>query len=203
MRLLSALALVALLAVAACSTGATSVPTGADAGATAAVATPEEGALLAGVRLDLQGTCAPLRNDLPDTAIGAIECEPTSDVAERAAVYLFGTEGDLMAAYLDHLAVNEIQPRTNAGRCLPGQPSEGAYTPGDSGPDLLPVRGACFVDAAGRAHYLATSPPFVLIQVDGRIGEADAVQRFAWLGNKDQPGAPTLWRSDGPASPEK
>lgn len=197
MRLISALALAASLLVAACSAGATSAsPTAA------ASPTPAEATLLAGARLDLQGMCVPLRTDLPDTAIGAIECQPTSDVAERAAVYLFDTETDLMTAYLDRLTVHGIQPRTNE-RCLPGQPSEGAYTPGDTGPDLLPVRGACFVDAAGRAHYLATSPPFVLIQVDGRIGEAEAVQRFAWLGNQDQPGAPTLWRSDGPASPEK
>ena len=59
------------------------------------------------------------------------------------------------------------------------------------------------MDASGAAHYLATQPPFVLIELDGKPGNLPAaVERFAWLGNQDQPGAPTAWREIA-VSPEK
>ena len=41
------------------------------------------------------------------------------------------------------------------------------------------------------------------MEVDGKVADAAAVERWAWLGNQDQPGAPTVWRENGPASPEK
>jgi hypothetical protein len=55
----------------------------------------------------------------------------------------------------------------------------------------------------GAAHHLATRPPFVLVELDGKPGNLPAaVGRFAWLGNQDQPGAPTAWREIA-VSPEK
>jgi hypothetical protein len=48
-----------------------------------------------------------------------------------------------------------------------------------------------------------TLPPYVLVEVGGSVGDGSAVERFAWLGNQDVPGAPTIWRSSGPANPEK
>ena len=101
---------------------------------------PEEAHLLANVRLDLQSTCAPARDGLPEGAIAAIECRPASDVVGRVGLILFGTQDDLMRTYLATLAEREVQPRTNGGRCLPDEPSEGAYTPGDDGPDLSATR---------------------------------------------------------------
>ena len=161
----------------------------------------EQTQLLAGVRTDLQDTCVPSQMERPATALATIECRPTSDLASRVVVTLFNTQDDLMGAYIGQLPERQIQPRTNGGRCLPGQPSEGAYTPGDGGPDLLPVRGACYFDADGGAHYVATLPPYVLIEVDG--SDPVSVERFAWLGNQDAPGSPTVWSSTGPMSPEK
>jgi hypothetical protein len=42
-----------------------------------------------------------------------------------------------------------------------------------------------------------------LVEVEGKVGDIAAVEHWAWLGNQDQPGAPTVWRDNGPASPEK
>lgn len=198
MRLIARLALATSLVVAACGSSETPAASLADASPT-----PQEAHLLAGTRLDLQGTCGPLRAGLPDGAIAAIACRPSSDVVGHASVYLFDTEAALMAAYLARLTDLGIQPRTNGGRCLPGQASEGAYTPGDDGPDLSSTRGACYLDEAGDADYVATLPPFTLLQVDGIVPDVEAVERFGWLGNQDTPGSPTLWSSTGPLSPEK
>jgi hypothetical protein len=45
-------------------------------------------------------------------------------------------------------------------------------------------------------------PPFVLVELAGKTKDADELGRWIWRGNQDQPGAPTIWRADGPASPE-
>lgn len=163
-----------------------------------------EAALIHGARLDLQGKCVTLRTDLPAGALGAIECTPASDVAARASMVVFDTQAQLLDAYWANVEAQGIEPRTNGGRCEPGVASEGGYVPGDGHPGLEPVeRGACWIDAEGTAHYVATLPPFTLLQVDGRTGSTiSGVERFAWLGNQDQPGGPTLWAEE-PRSPEK
>jgi hypothetical protein len=198
MRRIATLALAASAVFVACSPVAnpTSPPISASP-------TPEEAHLLAGIRLDVQGTCAPLRADLPDGTLAAIACRPVSDVVLRAAVYLYNTQDALMAAYLARLAMLDVRPRSNGGSCEPGRASEGAYTPGDEGPDLSPTRGACYLDDAGDADYLATLPPFVMIEIDGLVPDPEAAQHFAWLGNQDVPGSPTLWSRNGPLRPEK
>ncbi len=201
MRLIAVLALAGSIVLSACSAAGTATPQ--PASSADALTTPEEAALLAGARMDLQGTCGPLRVGLPDGAIAAIACRPSSDVVGQAAVYLFDTEAALMASYLARLTELGIQPRTNGGRCLPGRASEGAYVPGDEGPDLSSTRGACYLDDAGDADYVAMLPPFALIQVDGIVPDTEAVERFGWLGNQDQPGSPTIWSPTGPLSPEK
>ncbi len=175
--------------------GAAEVPT--------APAEPEA-ALLHGARLDLQGKCAPLRTGLPADAMGAVECTAASDVAARASMVVFDTQAQLLDAYRAELAAQGIAPQSNGGRCEPGVASEGGYVPGDGHPGFEPAeRGACWTDAAGTAHYVATLPPFILLQVDGRAGATiSGVERFAWLGNRDQPGNPTLWAEE-PMSPEK
>jgi len=221
------------LALAACGVGAGPSPSPADAAATAAPATPAltpvlppvlattsmpssgvpgsstaptepEAALLHGARLDLQGKCTPLRTALPPGATGAIECATASDVAERVSMVMFDTQAQLLDAYDARVAAEGIKPRSNGGRCEPAGSSEGGYVPGDGHPGVVVVeRGACWADAAGITHYLATLPPFVLVQVDGRGGTLiSGTERFAWLGNQDQPGGPTLWAEE-PRSPEK
>jgi hypothetical protein len=209
-RSIAVFAIAGILALAACSTAAatpapTAVAPGTSVAPSAAPSAPsqEEQFLLAGMRLDLQTVCDPLREDLADKALAGVQCRPTSDVVSRATVFLFNSERDLLTTYLARLAAHDVPPRSNAGRCLAGQSSEGAYTPGDGGPTLIAQRGGCYVDASGLAHYAVTSPPYVLVEVDGSIGDTAFVERWTWLGNQDVPGGPTVWRSDGPASPEK
>ena len=172
--------------------------------AASVVATAEEQQLLSRVRLDLQTLCTPLRTDLPDKAVGGVECAPSSDVAGRATLYLFDTQNDLLSTYEARLAAHDVPMRTNGGRCEPGRASEGGYVPGDGHKGVEVVeRGGCYLEAGGNAHYAATVPPFVLIEVEGKVGDVEAVERWAWLGNQDQPGGPTVWRDNGPVSPEK
>ncbi len=181
------------------------VPTSSSGTAGVRLAPAEaEADLLHGARLDLQGKCVPLRTGLPTGAVGAIECTPASDVAARSMVVEFDTQAQLLDAYRAEVAAQGIEPQSNGGRCQPDAASEGGYVPGDGHPGNEPAeRGACWTDAAGITHYLATLPPFVLLQVDGRAGSTiSGVERFAWLGNQDQPGSPTLWAEE-PRSPEK
>lgn len=231
MRTITATALVGVLALAACSpTGApaqsagtaqpssltaapeesaspASSPSAAAASspsASSVVATAEEQQLLSRVRLDLQTLCTPLRTDLPAKAVAAAECAPSSDVVSRATLYLFDTQKDLLSSYKARLAAHDVPMRTNGGRCEPGKASEGGYVPGDGHAGVVVVeRGGCYLDAGGNAHYAATVPPFVLIEVEGKVGDVEAVEHWAWLGNQDQPGGPTVWRDNGPVSPEK
>jgi hypothetical protein len=165
--------------------------------------TEPEAALLHGARLDLQGKCAPLRTDLPANATGAIECTTASDAAARVTMTMFDTQAQLLEAYDVLVAAHGIEPFSNGGRCEPIGPSEGAYVPGDGHGERPAERGACWPDQEDVAHYIATSSSFVLLQVDGRPGTTiSGTERFAWLGNQDQPGGPTLWATE-PMSPEK
>jgi hypothetical protein len=215
MRTIRACALAGALALSACSaTGAptqsrshdpapaTSAATGASTAPSAPTA--DELQLLSRVRLDLQSRCVPLRTDLVAHAVAAVECAPVSDVANRATLSLFDSQADLMATYEALMAAHDVPMRTNGGRCLPDTPSEGGYVPGDGHPGVVVVeRGGCYLDTSGNARYLATMPPFVLVEVEGKVADMAAVEHWAWLGNQDQPGAPTVWRESGPASPEK
>jgi hypothetical protein len=213
MRTIAALALSSVLVLTACSAARSTrsgepsgVPSTSESSTPSAVpASPSaaEVTLLAGARTDLQGRCVPLRTDLIESALAGVVCTPASEVIGQVNLYLFDTEHDLMTAYLSWLATHGIAVRSGGGRCLAGRPSEGAYTPGDGGAVLLPVRGGCYVDETGLAHYAATAMPFVLIELDGKVGDSTAVERFAWLGNQDIPGGPTAWRADGPSGTEK
>ena len=98
----------------------------------------------------------------------------------------------MLAEYRAQVAMHGIAERTHNGRCKPGVPSEGAYVPGDDGEHFVPNREACFVDERGQAHYLATIPRLVLIDATGSSSDAEAVRDWAWLGNRDQPGGPTV-----------
>ena len=222
MRTMAILAVVGVLALAGCAAAITpagptsSQPAASTGGALVPPAGPTpvvpiqpgsptdaEQQLLSRVRLDLQNACAPLRSDLAEGAAAGIECTPSSDVVERVALHLFDTKQQLLASYQARLAAHGVPMRTNRGRCLPGQGSEGGYVPGDDHGVEVAERGGCYVDETGRSRYVATLPPYVLMEVEGKVADAAAVERWAWLGNQDQPGGPTVWRENGPASPEK
>ena len=166
--------------------------------------TEPEAALLHGARLDMQGTCVALRTGLPAGATGAVACTPVSDAATGVSMVVFDTKAQLLDAYWAEVAAQGIEPWTMGRQCEAGAGCEGGYVPGDGHPGFEPAeRGARWTDGAGTAHYLATVPPFLLLRVDGRAGATvSGVERYAWLGNQDQPGGPTLWAEE-PRSPEK
>jgi hypothetical protein len=173
-------------------------------GAGPSSAAEAEAALLHGARLDLQGRCAPLRDGLPDGAVGAVTCTPADDVAASVTLTMLETRERLMDAYAAIVADNAIPAFSHEGRCEPGRASEGGYVPGDGHPGAIPdERAACWIDEAGTAHAALTSPPFVLLRVDGGPGAGpDTAFLYAMRGNRDAPGGPTLWAQE-PMSPEK
>jgi hypothetical protein len=176
----------------------------AGSGAVPSSAADAEATLLHGARLDLQGRCAPLRDGLPDGAVGAVICTPADDVAASVTLTVMDSRERLMDAYTAIVTDNAIPAFSHEGRCEAGGPSEGGYVPGDGHPGFIPdERAACWIDEAGTAHAVLTSLPFVLLQVDGLPGAGpDAAFLYAMRGNQDAPGGPTLWAQE-PMSPEK
>jgi hypothetical protein len=78
----------------------------------------------------------------------------------------------------------------DSGSCRDGE-HEGAYTPGEG---LLPSRHGCFMNDEGIANYRATLPTYhVSISILGARDDMPYLEEFAWRGNLDTPGNPTLW----------
>lgn len=150
--------------------------------------------LLAGTRLDLVDTCEVIPLDLTSKADAGLMCKPNSKAVEWVVILRFPSADALLSTHLEAIDNIGIGRRSGGGRCEPGVVSEGAYVPGDGGPTLVPERSACFVDGSGKAHYLATIPPWVLVDVAGARGDMAAIKDWAWLGNRDAPGNPTIWR---------
>jgi hypothetical protein len=68
---------------------------------------------------------------------------------------------------------------------------EAAYIPGDEEVDS---RHGCFVNDEGFANYRATMPGYLMyVGVLGNTGNMGSLLDFAWRGNADTPGNPTLW----------
>jgi hypothetical protein len=177
---------------------ATPAPAGAPASPDAA-----EAQLLAGVRSDLAGSCVTLGASLPAGATAGIVCEPRDSPVERVTLSLFETQPAMLDAYGQWVVDHGLRPRSHEGRCL-GRASEGAYLPGDDLGGTIPHRSACQADPPGMARYAVTLPPFILATLDGAPGaDLTAVEGWAWLGNQDTPGGPTIWNEAGPLSPEK
>lgn len=155
----------------------------------------EEAYLIAGVRLAAAVDCAPRRADLPPRAEAGIECVPDDGIAERVGVFRFASADDLLATYGERMA--EAGVPLGSGGCFSG-PGETNYVPGPT--DLtVPYREGCFVNEFGFANYRATFPDErVYVGILGSVSETAALQRWAWLGNQDVPGSPTIWRNPGP-----
>ena len=150
--------------------------------------TPAERYLLDGVRRGATD-CAPARNDdLPAKAIAGIECASEDPTIARVGFYLFENDADILDAYLARMTAEGVA--TDSGPCADGE-GEGAYTPGEG---MVPSRNGCFINDEGVANYRVTLPyHHVYIGILGRSDDMRALEDFAWVGNKDTPGAPTLW----------
>jgi hypothetical protein len=152
----------------------------------------DEKYLLAGIQRGAVD-CEPVRSALPPRATAGIECAAESAAVARVGFYLFDDEADLLAAYFARMKAEGVA--TDSGEtCLQGE-SEHAYYPGDG--EIVANRAGCFINDAGIANYRATFPARVYIGVLGRSADMAALEDWAWIGQKDTPGSPTLWSEPG------
>jgi hypothetical protein len=127
-------------------------------------------------------------DDLPRKAVAGIECNSPEPSVARIGFYLFGDDQDMLEAYVFQMKAVGIQ--LESGSCDDGG-GEHSYAPGV---DFIVERVGCFLDAEGRANYRALLPGVhVYIGIRGQSDDMRALEDFAWLGNQDTPGNPTLW----------
>lgn len=155
--------------------------------ATSVVWKVEETYLRAGI---LRGAidCTPVRTGLPQGATGGIECGSDDPRVARLGFYIFDGDGEMLDAYYARMKAEGVA--LDSGSCAEGE-GEGAYVPGE---DEIASRVGCFVNAEGYANYRITMPgDRVSIGILGRTANPVDLENFAWLGNQDVPGNPTLW----------
>jgi len=68
--------------------------------------------ILAGIAPELS-ECTERQDDLPGTAIAAVECQVDSNVVDSVGFYLFADDDDMLDAYFGRLASNGVAPDTN------------------------------------------------------------------------------------------
>ena len=135
--------------------------------------------------------CEPVRTDLPAGSIAGIECASDEPSVARIGYYLFGTEQDMLDAYVARVERAGLEIGSGADCAADGGESE--YVPWEAG-ELAPYRNACFINDAGYANYRVTLPGANLyIGILGRSKDMAALADFAFRGSQDVPGFPTLW----------
>lgn len=154
-----------------------------------------EARLLAGVRPSIRSACKRTHGNLPSGALAGVDCQLGDPTVRRVRAYLFREQSDMLEAYFSRLEkVGLDRARPHSGRCEPDRPSEGPYHPTRRRDRAdYPARDGCFYDRSGKAHYISTSPPYVMSEVVGRVKDFDAVRNWAWAGREgDIPGAPNV-----------
>jgi hypothetical protein len=154
--------------------------------------TVEEQRLLAGIRRGAID-CKPVRDALPPKAVGGIECRSDEPAVAQIGFYLFDGDADMLDAYYARMTSERVA--LESGGCSNGE-GESGYVP-DEG--MSPYRHGCFINDAGFANYRATLPGYhVYLGILGRSADTRALESFAWRGNQDTPGNPTLWGEPAP-----
>lgn len=127
-------------------------------------------------------------DDLPRDAIAGVECFSDDPGVSRIGFYLFENDADMLDAYIFRMQAEGVA--LDSGNCRDGE-HESAYTPGEG---EIASRHGCFINDEGYANYRATQPGWhVYIGILGRMDNMPYLEDFAWRGNQDTPGAPTLW----------
>ena len=127
-------------------------------------------------------------DEMPRNAIAGIECDSPDPSVARIAFYLFGGDQPMLKAYLAEMKAVHIKLETGSCKDRGGEHS---YAPGV---DVIIERVACFLDDEGGANYRALLPVLhVSIGIRGRSDVMLSLEDFAWIGNQEAPGSPTLW----------
>jgi hypothetical protein len=154
----------------------------------------DEASLFTGLRPDARFACAARRADLPAHAVAGVECSPQAKDIERIGAYLFANRDDLLKTYFDRLADNGIAMRS--GSC-PERAGEVSYLPGDDGATVGPYRYGCYLNEFGLGNYRFTDPDaLVYVGILGTGKDLKRLHDWAWRGNQDVPGGPTVWRGN-------
>jgi hypothetical protein len=139
-----------------------------------------------------ESECSPARANLPGLAIAGIDCHLVGSPAARMGFYLFKSDDDMLKAYMARVSAEHLV--VDSGACVPGE-GEGAYIP--AGEDFSSDRHACYINDQGYGNYRATlSGVHVYMGLLGRTKDMRSLVNWAWLGNDDTPGWPTLWQQD-------
>lgn len=132
--------------------------------------------------------CRPVRDGLPDRALAGVECRSDDPAVARMGFYRFASDADMLEAYLARMRAEGVE--LDSVGCIDGE-GESGYIP-DEG--MATDRHGCFINADGYANYRATiSGSHVYVGLLGRSADMRALEDFAWRGNQDVPGNPTLW----------
>jgi len=151
--------------------------------------TADEQDLLDGVQRDAED-CRPASdsNELPAGAIAGIECDSSDPAVARMGFYLFADDDDMLDAYASRMRAEGVP--LDSGSCDGGE-AERPYFPGEG---FIAERAGCFINDEGFANYRYTIPgDHVYVGILGRSADVTALEAFAWRGNLDTPGIPTLW----------
>ena len=120
--------------------------------------------------------------------MAGIECDSTDPAVARVGFYAFANDEDMLATYLARMQAEGVV--VESGSCNEGE-SEHAYIPDDG---FAQDRAGCFLNGDGFANYRYTiSGNHVYVGLLGKSNNLAALESFAWKGNQDMPGMPTLW----------
>ena len=141
-----------------------------------------------------EGDCSPVRGgDLPGRAIAGIDCDLIETPVARVGYYLFGSDQDMLEVYFARMRAEGIELESGDG-CIDRE-GESAYIPWDPTDGMAPYRQGCFINGDGYGNYRVTLPgAHVYVGLLGRTADLQALYDWAWFGNEDTPGNPTLWQ---------
>jgi hypothetical protein len=151
---------------------------------------PDEAALVAGLRPDAAVACAPRRAALPARATTGVECRVDAGIVERVGAYLFGDARDAALTYLERMAAYGIRPAS--GDCPAGSGGDARWMPGDGmagrtadqvsfggSSRLIVGRSGCFLDENGNPNVRVTCGA-MYVGILGRDGGLADLHRWAW-----------------------
>ena len=149
--------------------------------------TSNELVLEASLREDTRLSCQPRRTGLSAGALAGVECHAYAEFVDRVGAYLFRSEYDGVAAYLDRMFLAGVTPR--GGDCAAGISGDSAWHPIGEGEDHdLAVerdgqffnlgRVGCFLDEDGTANVRVTCGNGIYVGVLGR--NADLAALYDW-----------------------